>query len=308
MNCDIDMLIGLLELKKAYLELILQFNLQLEKYKRQSDERKRLLKVVIENCKNETVMQWLRENEESVTFSKLVDMFHFWKKHIDEEEKKNHGDNVDITFVAHGAIKDFMIPASCLLPLPTITDVVLYAPWNCVTAGDEYGIATGRIQPRHRVFYCVKGKGCTIPDEMHRPVELPDHWNSMKKAGGCKIPNITVSPLQPEEGVLEYYELCKKTYGPPGRNRIFIPFILPEKESVQFSVVMLALSLVLLSSRFKATVHLSACLGDQSTGQKFDKEQLKKQYAYTIDNTSMKVSLDMLNETWIDYLKRWFGV
>ncbi|KAG5282243.1 hypothetical protein AALO_G00053840 [Alosa alosa] len=203
-----------------------------------------------------------------------------------------------------------MIPASYLLPLHTINDVVLYAPWNCATAGDEYGIATGRIQPQHRVFYCNKDEGCTIPDEKHQPVKLPNHWNSMKKAGECKIPNITVSPLRPGDGVWEGYERRTKKHGPPGRSRIVIPFILPEEESesVQFSVVMLALSLVLLSFRFKATVHLSTCLCDQSTGQKFDKEQLIKQYAYTIDNTSMKVSPDMLNETWIDYLKRWFGV
>ncbi|XP_062398070.1 uncharacterized protein LOC134088162 [Sardina pilchardus] len=291
-------------LLQAHLELLkAQLNLQLllAKCKRQSDERDRLIKVAIENCKNFTVLQWLRENDESDNFSKLVDMFNFWKKHIDEEEKKNHSDNVHITFVAHGAIRDFMIPASCLLPLPTITDVVLYAPWNCVTCGDVYGIATGKIKPQHRVFCCRKAKGCTIPDEMHQPVKLPDHWNSMKNAGGCKIPNITVSPLRPDDGVWENYGLCTKKHGQPGRNRIVIPFILPgeESESVQFSVVMLALSLVLLSSRFKATVHLCACLGDQSAGQKFDKEQLKKQYAYTIDNTIMTVSPDMLNESCI---------
>ncbi|XP_028268181.1 uncharacterized protein LOC114440096 [Parambassis ranga] len=259
-----------------------------------SQTKKCLLKRAELNCRNHTVLQWLRENSESVTFNKLVEVFNFLKKHMDEEEKKNHGDHVDITFVAHGAIRDFMIPASCLLPLPTITDVVLYAPWNCITSGAAYGIATGRIQPEHRVFKCRKNNDCKTPDEKHRPINLPNHWNSMKKAGDQMIPNITVSPLRADDGVWEYFKYLTATHGELGKNKIVIPFILPgkEDESFPFSVVTLALSLVLLSSRFKATFHLNACLGDHSAGQKFDKDYLQRQYAYTVDGTLMTCSSD----------------
>ncbi|MED6265240.1 hypothetical protein CHARACLAT_023321 [Characodon lateralis] len=257
-----------------------------------SDKRTTLMKLAEENCTNPTVLTWLRQN--SHTFIKLVDIFNFLKKHIDEEEKKDHSDIVDITFVAHGAIGDFMIPASCLLPLASIRDVVLYSPWNCVTCGLEYGIATGRLKPQHRIFYCTED-GCTVPDRMHRPKNLPDHWNSMKKAGDQMIPNITVSPLRPDDGVWKYFKYLTKKYGPPGRNRIVIPFILPgiESQSFPFSVVTLALSLVLLQSRFKATFHLNACLRDRSVGQKLDREYLEKQYSWAPDGTGMKCSSDI---------------
>ncbi|CAI5681716.1 unnamed protein product [Oreochromis niloticus] len=278
---------------------------------RSSAERKRLINLAIENCKDETVLQWLRENSESGTFRKLSDMFDFLKSKIDEEEKKNHSDTVDIIFVAHGSIRDSMIPASCLLPLPTITDLVLYSPWNCGTTGAvTYGIATGKMRPQHRVFYR------SLPFFLHsrilfdkyQPLNLPDYWNSLKKAKGRNIPNIIVSPLQPNDGVWETFKSLSTKHGPPGRNRIVIPFILPEEsESVPFSVVCLALSLVLLSSRFKATVHFNACLSDPSTGQKSDRKYLQEQYYCTEDTTVMTCSPDAFNVNWWDYFKSLFS-
>ncbi|MEQ2293922.1 hypothetical protein AMECASPLE_038422 [Ameca splendens] len=270
-----------------------------------SEEKNQLMKLAVENCTNQTVLTWLRANSKSNTFTKLVDMFNFLKTHVVAEEKKDHSDIVDITFVAHGAIGDFMIPASCLLPLASIRDVVLYSPWNCVTCGLAYGIASGRLKPEHRIFYCSKKVGCTVPDQMHRPKNLPDHWNSMKKSGDQMIPNITVSPLRPDDGVWKSFESLREKYGPPGRNRIVIPFILPGKEpqSVSFSVVTLALSLVLLQSRFKATVHLDACLRDRSVGQKLDREYLEKQYSWAPDETGMKCSSDIFSVSWIDKIK-----
>ncbi|PWA26997.1 hypothetical protein CCH79_00019229 [Gambusia affinis] len=272
-----------------------------------SDEWKRLMKLAEDNCTNQTVLKWLKEKPS--TFYQLVDMFNFFKKHIDDEEKKNHSNTVDITFVAHGAIGDFMIPASCLLPLASIRDVVLYAPWNCISAGAEltYAIATGKLKPQHRVFYCSKKDGCSVPDKMHQSVKLPDHWNSMKQAGDQMIPNISVSPLRPEDGLWKRFESLTKKYGPIGRNRIIIPFILPEEKSdVPFSVVTLALSLVLMQSRFKATVHLDTCLVDKSIGQKLDREYLEKQYACAVDDTGMKGSDDIFSFSFIDYFKSFF--
>ena len=230
-------------------------------------------------------------------------MFHFLKKHIDEEEKKNHSNSVHITFVAHGFIRDSMIPASCLLPLSSITDVILYSPWNCAIDADvAYGVATGRIKPQHRLFYCGEKESCGVPGEKHQPTKLPDCWNSMKKAGDQKIPNIILSPLiLPKDGAWERFEFLTKQHGQPGRNRIVIPFILPagssSLERVPFFIVTLALSLVLLSSRFKATVHLTACLSDSSTKKKFDQEYLKQQYACCINDTTMTCSPDMFKES-----------
>ncbi|XP_042249304.1 uncharacterized protein LOC121884512 [Thunnus maccoyii] len=274
-------------------------------------EKKTLIKRVIENCQNETTLRWLRENSESLDFLRLVDMFNFLKEHIDEEEKKDHSNNINITFVAHGSIRDSMIPASCLLPLPSITDVILYSPWNCyLSVKAVYGVATGRMKPQHREFYCGD-TACSVAGELHRPTNLPDHWNSMKKAGDQKIPNITLSPLEPSrDNVWKEFQSLSKQHGPPGRNHIVIPFILPGKsvflDSVPFSVVTLALSLVLLSSRFKATVHLTACLSDRSAERKFDQDYLKQQYAYTINNTSMTCSPDMFSVTLFERFERFF--
>ncbi|XP_061596445.1 uncharacterized protein LOC133460003 [Cololabis saira] len=257
-----------------------------------SSERGRLMKLAMINCTDQTVRKWLGENSESSTFTELVDIYLFLKKRIDEEEKKDHDNTVDITFAAHGSIREPMMPACCLMPLSSIKDVVLYAPWNSATSGVAYGIATGRIRPEHRVFYCKSKDSCKVPDEKHRPMKLPDHWNSMKNARRQMIPNITLSPLKPEDGIWKYVETRINKYGPVGRNRIIIPFILPDGESpsVPFCVITLALSLVLLQSRFKATVHLDTCLRDISTRSKSDREYLEKQYAYAADDTLMKCS------------------
>ncbi|XP_008293158.1 uncharacterized protein LOC103367039 [Stegastes partitus] len=286
-------------------------------------ERKRLITAALEKCKDQTILKWLRENAESDAFSELVEMFNFLKRHIDEEEKKNHDDSVDITLVAHGAIRDTMIPACCLLPLDSIVDVVLYTPWNCnITADVTYGIATGRLKLHHRVFYCgtkkqLKFPGekyralnvsnslkkpemrecCPVPDGKHQPSNLPDQWNSLKRAGGQMIPNIIIGFLTPDDGVWKSYKSFSEKHGAPGRNRIVIPFVLPAERGrcVPLSVIMLALSLVLLSSRFKATVHLAACLGHISAEYKMD--TLKDQYSSTADNTGMKTSPDMFFHT-----------
>ncbi|XP_018521312.1 uncharacterized protein LOC108876339 [Lates calcarifer] len=268
----------------------------IENTKRSSDERKILIEFAMENCQDETIRQWLRENSESKAFFRLVDMFHLLKEGIDKEEKKNHSNEVDITFLAHGAITGPMIRASCLLPLPTITDVELHSPWNCVITADAgYGIATGKMKPQDRVFYRRK-KDAQSPDESHGPMKPPNHWNSMKKSveKNQEIPNIILSPFKPpKDGYWKEFEYLINNLGPPGRNRIAIPYILPEKrisdssERVPFYVVTLALSLALFFSRFTAKLHLAACLGDRSAGQKLDKEYLAKQYACSIEEAGM---------------------
>ncbi|PWA15252.1 hypothetical protein CCH79_00020869, partial [Gambusia affinis] len=276
----------------------------IETKNKSSDDHQTLLKFALDTCKDESVRKWLRENADSKIFSNLVDMFQFLKEKIDEEEEKNHSNEVDITFVAHGAITASMMPASCLLPLTTVSDVVLYSPWNCyLEATAAYGIATGKIQPVHREFYCSPDRGCKVPDNRHRPKHLPDGWNSMKKTGNQEIPNIIVSPLKtPEDGVWKKFERLESRHGNPGRNHILIPLILPEEddeddEDIPLPVVTLALSLVLMFSRFQATLHLTVCLGKLSRKMKLDEEALKQQYACTIDFTGMTSADKMLAST-----------
>ncbi|XP_078140657.1 uncharacterized protein LOC144539465 [Centroberyx gerrardi] len=276
-------------------EKLAKVNRCIENLEKNSEE-KELMDFAMENCKDEATLKWLKENSESEAFFKLVRMFHFLKKHIDEEEKKDHSKDIDIIFVAHGAIRDHMIPASCLTPLPTIKDVILYSPWNCtITADAAYGIAVGCMEPHHRVFVCGK-ISCLKFSHRHQPTDLPNHWNSMKKAGHQQIPNIMLSPLGPKDGAWKRFEFLKNEHGLAERNRVVVPYIIPGEdgsESVPFFVVTLALSLVLIFSRFQATVHLTACLGKISKRTKFDEDYLKDQYAYTIDHTCMKPSRSM---------------
>ncbi|XP_023142336.2 uncharacterized protein LOC111579320 [Amphiprion ocellaris] len=257
---------------------------------RNYDQMKSLKRLAIERCRDEATRQWLSENLESESFSKLVDMFFFLQKQIDKEEKKNHRNSVDIIFLAHGCIEDQMIPASCLLPLDSLHDVVLYSPWNCLLNADAaYDIATGIMEPQDRDFCCCS-KYCKVPSNMHRPTKLPNEWNSMREARGEKIPNIMLSPLDPpNDGAWTSFEKLEDEYGKPGRNRILIPFIIPgtTKYRIPFSVVSLALSLVLIFSRFQATLHLTACLGKAWQRMTLDEDALKEQYAYTMDNTGM---------------------
>ncbi|CAN9505138.1 unnamed protein product [Ophioblennius macclurei] len=245
-----------------------------------------LVKEARAKCTNQTVLKWLRDNSQSDYFSSLADVFHFFKEKINEEEKKDHSNTVDIIFVSHGSIRDGMIPACCMMPLPSVTDVVLYSPWNCKTnAYVSYAVATGRLRFSHRHFRSNTNKNVPAPDR------LPNRWNSMKEAGEQMIPNIMVSPLISSDGVWSQYQSLEEKHGPPGRNRIVIPFMGSEvkNKSVPFSVVSLALSLALDSSRFTATVHLACCLSDQSEGTKFDPEYLRSQYAYTDGDTTMTV-------------------
>lgn len=257
-------------------------------------------------CHNQDIKRWLRENSESEDFCRLPAIFHFLQERIAAEEKKDHDACVDIVLLAHGAIKDFLLPASHLLPLSSINDVVLYSPWNCnIHIETAYGIATGLIRPQHRVFTTTKG--ARVHDGQ---VKVPNRWNSMKAAGDQLVPNVVLSSLQEEEWSRFEIVLADK-HGRPPRNRIIIPFIPPPGSgswgNIPLFVVTLALALVLLSSRFHATIHLASCLRDKSTGCRFDKGYLTNQYACTEDDIVMTSSQCPSNTTsWFDTIRRFF--
>lgn len=266
----------------------------IESRNRSPEEKKKLVQFVVNQCQDEGGKQWLQENSESEA---IFDLFHFLQEEFDKEKTKTDCKDIDIIFVAHGEIKAPMFPARCLLPLPSIRDVLLYSPWNCTMSADVvYGVATGRIQPEDRVFSCGK-EDCHIPDSKHQPDKLPNSWNSMREAGGQKIPNIIVSTLRkPEDGVWKRVEYLNDKYGRPEKNRIVITFSLPgaigQSLRVPFSVITLALSLVLHFSSYKATVHLATCLGRRE-GALLSEDDLKAQYACAKDKTRMTPSKRM---------------
>ncbi|CAB1421297.1 unnamed protein product, partial [Pleuronectes platessa] len=264
----------------------------IENPNRSPEEERELLRYAIEACQIKEVQQWWNENQGIETFIKLVELFRLMKNQIinkSNEDKTNYfGWEVDIIFFAHGSITQPTIPASCLRPWPNIQDVLLYSPWNCLLRADAaYGIVTGLMQPWHRSFICASGSGCRNCYEGHWPRKLPSVWNSMKEAG--LIPNIMVSTItDPKDGAWTTFVDLTAEYGTPRRGRILVPFILGgQKVTIPFFIVTWVMSLVLFIFRIKATVHLAACLGDESTWCKFPREFLEHQYSYTVDGTGM---------------------
>ncbi|XP_041673419.1 uncharacterized protein LOC121529548 [Cheilinus undulatus] len=264
------------------------------------------------------VYKWAEENE--TEFFKLIDLFKFMKEEIEKQQPNIDHKIIDVIFVAHGSIGDPAVNqpsrARDLLPLPSIQDVILYSPWNsAIDSNIAYGIATGRLQPEDRDFCCgcqcgkdcdgdcECGCGCCCgDDEKHQPTRLPPVWNSMRDAGDSLIPNITVSPLEkPEDPAWNEVLILQDKYGRPGRNRVVVPYNIPEpggqSMDVPFSVVTLALALVLSVFGYKATVHLAACLGREPGTLSRQARPLNRQYAWAIDGTAMTCNEDMVDES-----------
>ncbi|XP_074552985.1 uncharacterized protein LOC141809720 [Halichoeres trimaculatus] len=269
----------------------------IENSNRSSEQMKKFIEIVKKYCNNETVLRWLNEVYNTAIFFKLVDTFYFLKQELDKKKKKTDRGKIDIIFVAHGSIEEPLIPASALLPLSTIEDVVLYSPWNClIDSCAAYGIATGDLMPEDRYFCCSKGSPCSVPDNGHWPTTLPPYWNSMTNAREQIIPNIFVSPLRvPKDGAWDGFMFLQQRYGEPGRNRVVIPYIIPQlfgcTMTIPLYVVTLALSLVLFIFPFDATFHLAACLGRSSSTTLTQWDwYLNQQYSVTIDQTVMSCS------------------
>ncbi|XP_029983477.1 uncharacterized protein LOC115414317 [Sphaeramia orbicularis] len=289
------------EIKKPF-DRLRKVNLCIENPQRTSTKKKLLIDFAINSCYDEEVKQWLRENRKSEAFFIFVDIFNLVEKEMkkyDEEEKKKKKTpegEIDIVFVAHGSITEALIPSRCLLPSHSIKDVLLYSPWNCAIDSDAaYGIASGRILPKHREFYCQR-KTCSIPDSGHQPTRLPKDWNRMANTRGGLIPKIMVSPVgKPSDGAWERFMVLRDAFSISDRRRVVIPFMLPGNvdADVPFFVFTLALSAVLSLTNLKATVHLSACLSKISEDTELDVNSLSNQYSYTIDKTFMSCSRDV---------------
>ncbi|KAM3623721.1 uncharacterized protein V6R79_014932 [Siganus canaliculatus] len=271
------------------LERLADVRRSIENTDRSDEDQRRLIEYAIENSSDELVRQWLMDMSAQNIFFGLVDMFIYLKSQLIDEDSRGKIDmrDIDITFVAHGTIQETSILANCLVPLPSIKDVVLYPPWNCfLQAIAAYGIATGRIQPQQRQF---------LPSS-RTPNRLPPYWNSMTRSRGQMIPVITVRSITPGDTAWNDFLIFQTTHGGPGRNRVVLPFLFPYHVELPFCIVTLALSLVLLFSPIKATVHLAACLIKASPTTRLNVRQLMEQYAYTEDETIMTTSQLMLEQ------------
>ncbi|XP_038161531.1 uncharacterized protein LOC119796853 [Cyprinodon tularosa] len=290
------------EIRKA-LQKLKRIKSIIENTNRSQSEMEELIDHAIKNAPDSVVKEWLGQNAKSQEFSHLVNVFVFIQKRLNEEwQKKKEKDReikkIDLVFLAHGEIENCMIPAICLVPLMSITDVLLYSPWNCLLFPEAaYSIATGNIQPGHRLFGCGRPNECQIPPEAHVTFNLPNSWNSMRNTGIQPVPKIMVGPVGTQNDMaFASFIALENVFGAPGANWYLVPYLAPWIGKVPFFVVTLAASLVLFFSGCEATVHLAACLGKSPCGTPMQEEYLKWQYAYTADNTGMTVSTETFRE------------
>ena len=260
----------------------------IESSDRTPENNQQLIEYIINKCPNAEVRESLKESFQNLLILPLVDMYKFLLKEL--KKKETFGNDFDIIFVAHGGIDSNMFPADCLMPLTSIRDVVLYSPWNCAINADvAYGVATGSIQPHHRVFFRIPQQGCPVPDYIHPPTNLPNDWNSMSEAVGSRVPRICLSPFkEPQDPAWNDFVFLQDRFGEPGRNRVLVPFTrqgwMGSFDKIPFAIVTLVLSAVLEVYGCRATVHLAACL---SRSEDLNEAELKRQYGYTTDNTIM---------------------
>lgn len=252
-----------------------------------------LMMHAVRMCQDEDLRAWLQEEGNTSAFLGLVDLFHMMRMRLARERRRSRssrGRVIDIIFVAHGSITGQTIGSGMLLPLPSLLDVVLYQPWNCtIDATVAYGIAAGSIEPGSCHFICDP----SCPDRSnhnhnHQPSLPSSTWNHLSENYG-PIPEIYLSPLNaPHDAAWNYFKVLRRNHRNPDHDRVVIPFIFPRLRGarVPFSVVTLALSLVLKFSGMRARLHLAACLG-RTPGTQLDLNELAGQYCVAPDNTMM---------------------
>ncbi|KAI1887949.1 hypothetical protein AGOR_G00180010 [Albula goreensis] len=266
-------------------------------------------KLIISHAKkystNSHLCTWLDDDKNQCVYLNHVVLFKWYFQQLRletelEKKRRRRKRHVHIVFVAHGSTSPHFLPASCLLP-PAIDDVILYSPWNCVINAEvAYGIASGKIQPEDRELRyteldkyrrVVLSENITPAEALFETNALPSDWNRMKSAY-LSIPSIYIQPARSDEKIDEYFMHLMNCGGLAGTDRLIYRYIVPTTVSgadqekyfprVPFYVVTDALSLILSTVNFTATVHLAACLrfnGDQGQLTYTDLQHCAMQYA-----------------------------
>lgn len=238
-----------------------------------------ILKFIRENCSDGKVLAWLEEEEKHVQFQNLLTFFYRTFKSTVEKKVRDHKGKMDIVLVSHGKITGKFVPANGLLPPPNIVDTILYSPWNCkINSYAAYGIATGHISPQNRTF----SEAQTIP--------IPNNWNKLSVSSYPDIPDIILSPIRKSENVWVHFDSLLNDCSRKDRS-IILPYLCPKEgdflPQIPLYVVNFALSYILSILNTRGTIHLAACLGRKN--QKVDERICQRQYAYTTDETIMRM-------------------
>ncbi|XP_017550066.1 uncharacterized protein LOC108425700 [Pygocentrus nattereri] len=248
-----------------------------------SEDEEEIVNYIQATCDDPIIISWLNTR---VHKTDLLNFLRYVKKNLDKEIRQRNRRDIHIVFVSHGWINNRFVPAASLVQA-NINDTVLYSPWNClIDANAAYGIAQGCIRLQQRRLYFRWRE----PNTHHYP--LPQHWNSMRRSTHY-IPQILLGPVGEEEQIWNaFHEIGGSLQS---CDRIIIPYLVPENLQKHFSVlhfqtVISVLSLVLVTTQTRATVHLAACLGRNKTP--WMEEEWNRQYAYTLDETYMTINLD----------------
>ncbi|XP_072534774.1 uncharacterized protein [Salminus brasiliensis] len=248
------------------------------------------------NANGEIVLRFIRQLPEIYQIlSKLVHVAkgavlcvnlirYFYKQltqNLDESGIELGDGGLHIVLVGDGSISDQVRPANWLVPLDTISDTVLYPPWNCsIDAKVAYGISTGGIQPEHRAF-----------SQEIEVEHLPDQWNFMRAEQTHPVPEIILGPMTAKaDWSTQLMALADSFAVLRRRKRFIIPYPpggadwLP-KEPLDEIIAVIAVLLMVLPP-YKATIHLAAGLKYRGPASP-DMETLMEQYAYTPDGTMM---------------------
>ncbi|KAL7873940.1 hypothetical protein SRHO_G00049100 [Serrasalmus rhombeus] len=202
------------------------------------------------------------------------------RQHVD---LRGEDGGLHIVLVGDGSISDQIRPTDWFVPLDTITDTILYPPWNCaIDAKVAYGISTGRILPEHRVFR--NGK----PQE-----PLPERWNSMAGQQTTGVPEIILGPMRNDAdwimkltALADWMALLKDhrrlviPYPPGGVLADWLPVVPLDR------IIAVIAFLLKIIPPYKATVHLAAGLQYRGTTPA-DVEMWQDLYTHTPNSTVM---------------------
>ncbi|KAL7873941.1 hypothetical protein SRHO_G00049110 [Serrasalmus rhombeus] len=196
-------------------------------------------------------------------------------KPSEDVDQRSEDGELHIVLVGKGSISDQIHPADWFVPLDTITDTILYPPWNCaIDAKVAYGISTGSILPEHRVFK-TRFQG-----------PLPERWNSMAAQQTTGVPEIILGPMRNDaDSITKLSDLAEWKVLLKYRNRLIIKYQpggvfanwLPE---VALYKIIGVIAFLLRIFKKKATIHLAAGLEYNGTTP-LNERKLQEQYAYT---------------------------
>ena len=89
-------------------------------------------------------------------FEALARIFKFLNQNIDRNELEKSEGPIDLTFLAHGQVKNPLLPCRLFYMNDYVQSITLYEPWGCaIDATAAYGILTGTIRVNNVRYFVI---------------------------------------------------------------------------------------------------------------------------------------------------------